>query len=186
MALASTTRSPFVPLTFKSGSRTPHGAPRRDIAAVPTAWNPLYPTSNVSSERGTAHGIDAHRRVVLGVLSDLLIRVCGTKGLPRCADEPFPGPGSGKSLSEFDGGDHRFDIEVSGQEVWVNDGRIKGIRATEFDFSTYQEGYEGSNNPVNRMRHVREVGEMRLVVMVIQFPSGLVAITAQPFPQMNW
>ena len=57
MALASTTRSPIVPLTLKSGSRTPHRAPRRDIAAVPTAWNTLHPTGSVSFERGVIYGL---------------------------------------------------------------------------------------------------------------------------------
>ena len=112
MALASTTRSPFVPLTLKSGSRTPHGAPRRDIAAVPTAWKTLHQTGNISSEGGTVHGVNTRCRVVPGVLSDLLIRICGPKGIPRNPDEPFPGPGGGKSLSKFDRYDHRFDIEV--------------------------------------------------------------------------
>ena len=74
--------------------------------------------------------------MVPGVLSDLLICVCGTKRLPLSANEPFPGPGGGESLSEFDGGDHRFDIEVGRQEVGIDDGRIKWIRAPEFDFST--------------------------------------------------
>ena len=46
-ALASMTRSPFVPLTLKSGSRTPHRAPRSDIAAVPTPCSPLHSTNHI-------------------------------------------------------------------------------------------------------------------------------------------
>jgi len=128
MALASTTRSPVVPLTLKSGSKTPHGAPRWDIAAVPTAWNRLRPTSNLRSESVTIQGVNVRRRVVPSVLSDLLVRVCRSKGLPRSANEPFPSLGSDEPLSKFDGGNHRFDIKFRGQEVGVDDGRIEWVQ----------------------------------------------------------
>jgi len=187
MALASTTRSPVVPLTLKSGSKTPHGAPRRDIAAVPTAWNTLHPTDNVSFERGIIHRIDIRRRMVPDILSDLLIRVCGSQGFPRRANEPFPGPSGGESLRKFDGGNHRFDVEVGRQEVGIDDGRIKWICAPEFDLSTCPKGNEGSKDLGNRMKHPREVGEMRLVRIVIQLPSGSGNPgDAHPFDQINW
>ena len=161
-------------------------APRRDIAAVPTPWNALYPTSNVSSDGGTVHGVNARCRVVPDVLSNLFIRVCGFKGIPRGPNKPFPGPGGGKSLSKFDGCDHRFDIKAGGQEVWIDDRRIEWICAPEFDLSTCQIWYERSNDLMKRMRHIREVGEMRLVEIDIHPPSGLDSGAAQPLNQMNW
>jgi len=153
MALASMTRSPFVPLTLKSGSRTPHGTPRRDIAAVPTAWKTLHPTSNVSTERGMIQGVNIPGRVVPGVLSDLLIRVRGSQGLPRSFDEPFPSPGGGESFSEFDGGDQSLDVEVSSQRVGIDNRRIEWICAHEFDLSTCPK--------VMKVRRSRERGETR-------------------------
>ena len=121
------------------------------------------------------------------VLGDLLIRVRGSKGLPSTDNKPLPGLSSDESLSEFDGGNYRFDIKLGGQVVGIDDGRIKWIRAPWFDRSTCPKNNKGPNNGVNRMRHLREVGEMRLVAIVIQFPSGLEnpPIT-HPFAQINW
>jgi len=153
MALASMTRSPFVPLTLKSGSRTPHESPRRDIAAVPTAWKTLHSTSDVSSEEGMIHGLDVRGRIVPGVLSHLLICVSGSKGLPRCVDEPLPGPSGGEFLSEFHGGNHRFDVEVGRQKIGIDDGRIEWIRASEFDLSTCLKSIQGSKDRMKRMKH---------------------------------
>ena len=98
----------------------------------------------------------------------------------------MPGLGSDESLGKFDGGDYCFDVKIGRQEVGIDDGGIEWIRAPEFDLSTCPENSEGSNNPVNRSRRLREVGEMRLVATVIQPPSGLVYPGAiHPVPQMN-
>jgi len=46
---------------------------------------------------------------------------------------------------------------------------------------------EGSNKGMNWRRHVREVGEMRLVANDIQLPSGLgTPTTIHPVAQMSW
>jgi len=89
------------------------------------------------------HGVNVRCTVLPGVLHDLFIRVGGTQGLPRSANEPLPGPSGNKPLSKFDGGDYRLDVEVSGEGTVIDDGRIKRIRAPEFDFSTCSKTGEG-------------------------------------------
>ena len=50
-----------------------------------------------------------------------------------------------------------------------------------------REENEGLDKAVNRERHLREVGEMRLVRNDIQLPSGLgTPRTIHPFTQMSW
>jgi len=71
------------------------------------------------------HRLNVRGRVIPGVLSDLLIRVCGSRGFPRGANEPLPGSSCGESLSGFDGSDDRFDVEVSRQGAGVDDVRVK-------------------------------------------------------------
>ena len=77
------------------------------------------------------------------VLDELLVRTRGSRLLPRTNDEPFPGFSSDKSLSSFEGGDYGFDVEVGGQIIGVDDGRIKWVRALQFDLSACQKGMRG-------------------------------------------
>ena len=128
-ALASMTRSPFVPLTLQSGSRTPHRASRSDIAAVPTGWKTLHSVNDVRiSGREPIQGLYVRRRVVPCVLDELLIRTRRSRLFPRTNNKPLPGFSSDESLTSFEGGNYRFDVEVGGQEIGIDDGRIKRIR----------------------------------------------------------
>ena len=187
MALASTTRSPFVPLTLKSGSKTPHGAPRRDIAAVPTGWNTLHPIEYVrGSEREVIQGLNIRPSVVPCILGNLLIRVRGFQRLPRRNGKPSPGLSAHEPFGGFDGGNYHLDVEVGRQVIGIDHGRLKWIRTPQFDISTCPKNNEGSNEWVDRTGCLREVGEMRLLATVIQFPSGIGALDRHPFIQMSW
>ena len=129
MALESMTRSPFVPLTLKSGSKTPHEASCRDIAAVPTAWNVLHPINDVRGfAEETIQRLDVRRRMIPCILGDLFIRFRRSQALPRIDNKPSPGFSGDKSFSNFDGSNHRFDVKVGGQEIGINDGRIERVR----------------------------------------------------------
>ena len=137
--------------------------------------------------RGIIHGNDVRRRVVPGVLNDLLVRACGPQWLPRNVDKPFPGLGSGESLSKLDGSDHRFDVEVGRQIIGIDDGRIEWICAPEFDLSTCPKVMRVKQPDKQSDVHIREVGEIRLEAIVIQLPSGSENPGAtHPFDQMNW
>ena len=140
MALASTTRSPLVPLTLKSGSRTPQESSRWDIAAVPTAWKTLHPINNVRRFEGegeTIQGFNVPRSVVPCVLGDLLICVRRCQRVPFIDDKPLPGPSGHESFCNFYSGNYRFDIKVCRQEIGIDDGRIERIRAPQLDRSAY-------------------------------------------------
>jgi len=132
------------------------------------------------------YGANLRGRVVSGVLSDLLIRVCRSQGFPRSVNEPLPGSSGDESLSKFDGSDHRFDVEVSRQKIGIDDGRIEWIRAPEFDLSTYPKVMRVEKSGEQNEAHLREVGEMRLEAIVIQLPSGSGNPDTHPFAQMIW
>ena len=77
------------------------------------------------------------------VLDELLIRTCRSWLPPRTKNKPFPGFSGDESLSGFKGGDYRFDVEIGGQVIGIDDGRIEWIRAPQFDLSTCPEGMRG-------------------------------------------
>ena len=66
-------------------------------------------------------------------------------------------------------------------------GESNGFRLLSLIVPPVRRGMKGQIGEVNKMEHLREVGEMRLLEVVIQFPSDVrnSGSAGAPLPQMN-